>query len=826
MRGPRGGARWGAAAQVGHRAAPATYGGEVTEATRTADGAAGPSVDVAAVGAGIAANIGRVVQGKHDVVRLALVVLLAEGHLLIEDVPGVGKTTLAKALAASVDATVRRIQFTPDLLPSDVTGVAVYDQESRAFEFKPGAIFANIVVADEINRASPKTQSALLECMEERQVTVDGVSYELARPFMVMATQNPLEMEGTYPLPEAQRDRFTARVSMGYPDREAELAMLDERSTADPLTTLAPVADAATVRDLVAAVGHAVRLRRRPPLRRRPGRGHPPLPGPAAGRLARGPGCSCCARRARRPPCRDATTCCPTTSSCSPRRSWRTGCSSPPTRPWAGAAPSRSSPSCWPPCRSPAGADPSCRRRLAGSLSTLTVRGRAVVTAAVALLLVGALLGERPARAAGRLRPRAAAAVGAGRGPPALPAQRPAHRRPRPGSRAGRRAEVLLEITNADTRTGGLWVLTEQLPGDLGASPQFVVDRLARGARSAAALPGARPRGAAGTCSARCGCGWSTRSAWSSAAPSGADTATAARRPPGAPAGRRRSGRWPGGGGEGSRRSIAVHGEDDVSTREYRHGDDLRKVHWRATARTGELMVRLEERPWRAQATLLLDTRGRAPTSSPAGPGGDRGPLRPGPAGDDVPPADSLEWLVEAAASIGTDAARGGARCSARSPTPASSSARRPAAAGSAPDDLLDRLAGLGPSRAPAWASGSSSCAAPPATARSSACSARSARRRRRPVRARSGPTTGPGGPAPTSAAWADPAPARAAGRCRRASRGALSAQREDAAALLRAAGWRVAVARADTTVAEVWAALGGPAQAAAALPGLRGATA
>jgi MoxR-like ATPase len=227
----------------------------VTEATRTADGATGPSVDVAAEGERIAANIGRVVQGKDDVVRLALVVLLAEGHLLIEDVPGVGKTTLAKALAASVDATVRRIQFTPDLLPSDVTGVAVYDQETRAFEFKPGAVFANIVVADEINRASPKTQSALLECMEERQVTVDGVSYELARPFMVMATQNPLEMEGTYPLPEAQRDRFTARVSMGYPGREAELAMLDEQSTTDPLATLSPVADAATVRDLVRAVG-------------------------------------------------------------------------------------------------------------------------------------------------------------------------------------------------------------------------------------------------------------------------------------------------------------------------------------------------------------------------------------------------------------------------------------------------------------------------------------------------------------------------------------------------------------------------------------------
>jgi MoxR-like ATPase len=199
-------------------------------------------------------NIERVIEGKPNVVRLALVVLLAEGHLLIEDVPGVGKTKLAKALARSIDCSVRRIQFTPDLLPSDVTGVSVYNQESHDFEFKPGAVFANLVVGDEINRASPKTQSALLESMEERQVTVDGVSYILEAPFMVIATQNPIEMEGTYPLPEAQRDRFTARLSMGYPDPAAEMQMLHEHAGTDPLDSLRPVSTATEVRALIGVV--------------------------------------------------------------------------------------------------------------------------------------------------------------------------------------------------------------------------------------------------------------------------------------------------------------------------------------------------------------------------------------------------------------------------------------------------------------------------------------------------------------------------------------------------------------------------------------------
>jgi len=205
----------------------------------------------------IRAAVETVIEGKPDVVRLAVTVLLAEGHLLVEDVPGVGKTMLAKALARSVGCSVRRIQFTPDLLPSDVTGVSVYMQERQDFEFKPGAVFANVVVGDEINRASPKTQSALLECMEERQVTVDGTTHLLESPFIVIATQNPIEMEGTFPLPEAQRDRFMARVSMGYPAARSEVDMLERHADREPLSTLEPVSDAATVRRLI-GITHAV----------------------------------------------------------------------------------------------------------------------------------------------------------------------------------------------------------------------------------------------------------------------------------------------------------------------------------------------------------------------------------------------------------------------------------------------------------------------------------------------------------------------------------------------------------------------------------------
>jgi len=227
-----------------------------TEAVHSAADAALPESlqEVLDVTGRVREAIETVIEGKRKSIDLALVVLLAEGHLLLEDVPGVGKTMLAKAMGRSIDCSVRRIQFTPDLLPSDITGVSVFNQENRQFEFKPGGIFANIVVGDEINRASPKTQSALLESMEEKQVSVDGDTHQLARPFMVVATQNPIEMEGTYPLPEAQRDRFMARIEMGYPTPAAELDMIDSHGSRDPLEELSPVTDGETIRRMIRSV--------------------------------------------------------------------------------------------------------------------------------------------------------------------------------------------------------------------------------------------------------------------------------------------------------------------------------------------------------------------------------------------------------------------------------------------------------------------------------------------------------------------------------------------------------------------------------------------
>jgi MoxR-like ATPase len=199
----------------------------------------------------IVANIEQAIQGKAEPVRLALVCLLAEGHLLIEDVPGVGKTSMAKALAASLQLSHHRIQFTPDLLPSDVTGVTVFNRANGSFDFRPGGVFANIVLGDEINRASPKTQSALLEAMEEHQVTVDATTYPLTSPFMVIATQNPIEHEGTYPLPESQLDRFLMRIGMGYPDRAAEVAMLDVHAATSAVDRVRPVASGRDIIEMV-----------------------------------------------------------------------------------------------------------------------------------------------------------------------------------------------------------------------------------------------------------------------------------------------------------------------------------------------------------------------------------------------------------------------------------------------------------------------------------------------------------------------------------------------------------------------------------------------
>jgi MoxR-like ATPase len=201
----------------------------------------------------ISTNMQRAIQGKADVVDLVLLCLVSEGHLLIEDVPGVGKTSLAKALARSIDCSFGRVQFTPDLLPSDVVGVTVWNRSDSKFEFRPGPIFASIVLGDEINRASPKTQSAMLEAMAEGQVTVDNVTYPLGSPFMVIATQNPIEHEGTYPLPESQLDRFLMRVSVGYPDRVAEIDVLDTHGETSPLESITPVATGHEVQAMIEA---------------------------------------------------------------------------------------------------------------------------------------------------------------------------------------------------------------------------------------------------------------------------------------------------------------------------------------------------------------------------------------------------------------------------------------------------------------------------------------------------------------------------------------------------------------------------------------------
>jgi MoxR-like ATPase len=214
-----------------------------------------PDVAAAAETAGrVIENVARVIHAPRSLIARCVMAILCEGHIILEDFPGVGKTMLAKSLARSLDCEFARVQATPDLLPSDVTGVSVFNMQDNEFVFKPGPVFANLVLVDEINRASPKTQSALLECMQEVQVTIDGVSHALARPFMVIATQNPIEYEGTFPLPEAQLDRFTMRLTLGYPDARQEARMLSEHAAGEPLDELQPVSTAADIESAIAAV--------------------------------------------------------------------------------------------------------------------------------------------------------------------------------------------------------------------------------------------------------------------------------------------------------------------------------------------------------------------------------------------------------------------------------------------------------------------------------------------------------------------------------------------------------------------------------------------
>ena len=438
------------------------------------------------------------------------------------------------------------------------------------------------------------------------------------------------------------------------------------------------------------------------------------------------------------------------------------------------------------------------------ALSYLTLRGRCLVGAGIALLVVGALLGERALVQLG-VFVLALPLLSAGtvtRQRFRLTARRTVTpvRVPRGGT-----AEVHLEITNVDNRTGGLWMLTEQLSADLGPSPAFVVDRLAGASRTMFRyrVHGTRRgRHTLGPLRLRLldPFGLVERSAV------GTDTAPLVVVPRVIPLPASGLTAGHGGGGEGARRSIAVHGEDDVSTREYRHGDDLRKVHWRATARTGELMVRLEERPWRAQATLLLDTRARAHLIAPRT--AER--RRTGPPGDHCPPPDSLEWLIEAAASIGTSLSRRGSVL--RVVTDAGELVPASGRGQLGPDDLLDRLASVRPSRAAGLAAGVDLlCRAAgdgPVVCLLGAVGPDDVVDL---IRGRSGPTAD-FAVLLDLGSWADAAPARGRRAVAASARTTLAGQRDAAAALLRASGWRVAVARADQSVPDVWAALTGPA--------------
>ena len=220
----------------------------------TISGRRPPAIEAKTIAERVIENLGRVILGKEKEIRLAVMALMCRGHLLIEDVPGVGKTMLARSIARSIGGTFRRIQFTPDLLPADITGVSIYNQKTNEFEYRPGPIVAQVVLADEINRASPKTQAALLECMEEHQITVDGITHPMPEPFMVLATQNPIEYEGTFPLPETELDRFLVRLKIGYPDHEDELAVLEAQRYKHPIDGIEQVVDESELASLQSAV--------------------------------------------------------------------------------------------------------------------------------------------------------------------------------------------------------------------------------------------------------------------------------------------------------------------------------------------------------------------------------------------------------------------------------------------------------------------------------------------------------------------------------------------------------------------------------------------
>jgi uncharacterized protein (DUF58 family) len=442
--------------------------------------------------------------------------------------------------------------------------------------------------------------------------------------------------------------------------------------------------------------------------------------------------------------------------------------------------------------------------RVSAVLSSLTVRGRCLVAAGIALLLVGILLGERSLvqialfvlalpliSAVVVLRERFSVTSRRTVSPARVP--------------RGQDADVLLELTNTDRRTGGLWLLSEELPAELGSEPRFVVERLPGGATAGLRyrVHGTRRgRHTLGPLKLRLvdPFGLVLRSS------AGSDTVPLVVVPrvrplgPGGPAG------GSGGTGEGARRAIAVHGEDDVSTREYRHGDDLRKVHWRSTARTGELMVRLEERPWRSQATLLLDTRLRAHLVPPRRPGV---PLLPAPPGDDDPPADSLEWLVEAAASIGTALGRRGSVL--RVVTDSGDLTPGDGRTGLSPEGLLDQLAGLGASSVSGLGPGIDRvCRVAGDGPLVCLLGAVGADEVIELVRVRSGPATDYAVLTDVGS-WADLGATRGRRGVSAVSRAELATQCDEAAEMLRAAGWQVAVARADSTVDDVWRELGRP---------------